>query len=90
MGSYDIDGKELYIALLKSIIKIEDEDGNEIAFKTVPTQEDYLEYVNNLSGGGGGSSSSGGSSNVYSTTETAIGTWIDGSTIYRKVIEYGK
>ena len=90
MGSYDIDGKELYRALLKSIIKIEDTDGNEIAFKTVPTQEDYLEYVNNLSGGGGGSSSSGGSSNVYSTTETAIGTWIDGSTIYRKVIEYGK
>ena len=95
MDSYDIDGKELYIALLKSIIKIEDENGNEIAFKTVPTQKDYLEYVNNLSGGGSGSggsggSSSGGSSNVYSTTETAIGTWIDGSTIYRKVIEYGK
>ena len=232
MGSYDIDGKELYHALLKSIIKIEDTDGNEIAFKTVPTQEDYLEYVNNLSGGtvdlsnyytkdevysksetdaliptvidgvvngkdgvtphidettkhwfigdtdtgilaegtngtngdngvsptvsvtettnghtvaitdvnstqsfdvtngtngtngvsptvtvtkegkvatitctdvngtttatisdgvdGQGGSSSGGSSNVYSTTETAIGTWIDGSTIYRKVIEYGK
>ena len=52
-GAYDIDGKELYHALLKSIIKIEDTDGNEIAFKTVPTQEDYLEYVNNLSGGGG-------------------------------------
>ena len=51
---YDIDGKELYHALLKSIIKIEDTDGNEIAFKTVPTQEDYLEYVNNLSGGSGG------------------------------------
>ena len=229
MDSYDIDGKELYHALLKSIIKIEDTDGNEIAFKTVPTQEDYLEYVNNLSGGtvdlsnyytkdevysksetdaliptvidgvvngkdgvtphidettkhwfigdtdtgilaegtngtngdngvsptvsvtettnghtvaitdvnstqsfdvtngtngvsptvtvtkegkvatitctdvngtttatisdgvdGQGGSSSGGSSNVYSTTETAIGTWINGSTIYRKVIEYGK
>ena len=40
--------------------------------------------------GSGGSSSSGDSSNVYSTTETAIGTWIDGSTIYRKVIEVGK
>ena len=52
--SYDIDGKELYHALLKSIIKIVDENGNEIAFKTVPTQEDYLEYVNNLSGGGSG------------------------------------
>ena len=51
--AYDIDGKELYHALLKSIIKIEDTDGNEITFKTVPTQEDYLEYVNNLSGGGG-------------------------------------
>ena len=35
------------------------------------------------SSGGGGSSSS----DVYSTTETAIGTWIDGKTIYRKVIQ---
>ena len=52
--SYDIDGKELYHALLKSIIKIVDENGNEIEFKTVPTQEDYLKYVNNLSGGGSG------------------------------------
>ena len=25
----------------------------------------------------------------YSTTETAVGTWIDGSTIYRKVINFG-
>ena len=36
------------------------------------------------SGGGGGSSS--GSGEVYSTEEIAIGTWIDGKTIYRKVI----
>ena len=35
--------------------------------------------------GGGGSSS--GSGEVYSTEETAIGKWIDGSTIYRKVFE---
>ena len=27
-------------------------------------------------------------SNTYSTTEMAIGTWIDGSTLYRKVITY--
>ena len=33
---------------------------------------------------GGGSSS--GSGEIYSTEETAIGTWIDGRTIYRKVI----
>lgn len=38
------------------------------------------------SGGSGG----GGASDVYSTEETAIGTWIDGKTIYRKVIEVGK
>lgn len=37
------------------------------------------------SGGSGG-----GSTDVYSTEETAIGTWIDGKTIYRKVIEVGK
>ena len=46
-----------------------------------------------ISDGEGGSSSggsSGGASDVYSTEETAIGTWIDGSTIYRKVIEVGK
>lgn len=36
------------------------------------------------SGGGGGSSSGGG--DVYSTEETPIGTWYDGSTIYRKVV----
>lgn len=36
------------------------------------------------SSGGGGSSS--GTGEVYSTEETAIGTWIDGRTIYRKVI----
>lgn len=42
------------------------------------------------SGGSGGGSSSGGASNVYSTEETAIGTWIDGKTIYRKVIDVGK
>lgn len=37
------------------------------------------------SSGSGGSS--GGSTDVYSTEEIAIGTWIDGSTIYRKVID---
>ena len=42
------------------------------------------------SGGSSSGGSSGGASNVYSTEETAIGTWIDGSTIYRKVIEVGK
>ena len=35
------------------------------------------------SGSGGGSSSG---SDVYSTEETPIGTWYDGSTIYRKVV----
>ena len=39
---------------------------------------------------GQGGGSSGGSTDVYSTEETAIGTWIDGKTIYRKVIEVGK
>lgn len=43
-----------------------------------------------ISDGADGSSSGGGSSGgggeVYSTEETAIGTWIDGRTIYRKVI----
>lgn len=39
--------------------------------------------VTNGKDGAGGSG--GGSSNVYSTDETAIGTWIDGKTIYRKV-----
>ena len=36
--------------------------------------------------GSGGSGSSSGSGDVYSTEETPIGTWYDGSTIYRKVI----
>ena len=37
-------------------------------------------------GSSSGGGSSGGSGEVYSTEETAIGTWIDGRTIYRKVI----
>ena len=50
---------------------------------------DY-EVTNGKDGQGGTGGSAGGASNVYSTEETAIGTWIDGKTIYRKVIEYGK
>ena len=46
------------------------------------TEVDTL--VANSGGSGGGSSS--GSGEVYSTEEIAIGTWIDGKTIYRKVI----
>lgn len=45
---------------------------------------DVLNGKDGASGSGGGSSSGGG--NVYSTDETPIGTWYDGSTIYRKVI----
>lgn len=41
--------------------------------------------TNGKDGADGEGGSSGGSSNVYSTDETAIGTWIDGKTIYRKV-----
>jgi len=41
--------------------------------------------TNGKDGADGTGGSSGGSSNVYSTDETAIGTWIDGKTIYRKV-----
>ncbi|MCX4340288.1 MAG: hypothetical protein OSJ72_11655 [Lachnospiraceae bacterium] len=37
--------------------------------------------------GTGGGGSSGGGGEVYSTEETAIGTWIDGRTIYREVME---
>lgn len=36
--------------------------------------------VNAIGGGGGGG-------NNYSTDETVIGTWIDGSSVYRKVVE---
>lgn len=36
---------------------------------------------------GSGGGSSGGGGEVYSTEETAIGTWIDGRTIYREVME---
>ena len=39
------------------------------------------------SGGSSGGGSSSGSGEVYSTEETAIGKWIDGKTIYRKVFE---
>ena len=42
--------------------------------------------VNNLIANSGGGGSSSGSGEVYSTEEIAIGKWIDGKTIYRKVI----
>ena len=42
--------------------------------------------VNTLVANSGGGGSSSGSGEVYSTEETAIGKWIDGKTIYRKVI----
>ena len=40
---------------------------------------------NDSSSGGGG----GGSSENYSYTEQAVGTWVDGSTIYKKTIDFG-
>ena len=42
--------------------------------------------VNTLVANSGGGGSSSGSGEVYSTEEIAIGKWIDGKTIYRKVI----
>ena len=45
---------------------------------------DVLNGKDGASGSGGGSSSGGG--DVYSMDETPIGTWYDGSTIYRKVV----
>lgn len=39
---------------------------------------------NDSSSGGGG-----GSSENYSYTEQAVGTWVDGSTIYKKTIDFG-
>ena len=48
------------------------------------------ELVANSGSSDSGSSSSGGDVlDVYSTEEAIIGTWIDGSPIYRKVVEYG-
>lgn len=46
---------------------------------------DVLNGKDGASGSGGGGSSSG-SGDVYSMDETPIGTWYDGSTIYRKVV----
>lgn len=48
--TYDINGKELYLAFMKCVSKIEDENGNEVSFKTIPTTNEYLEYVNAQTG----------------------------------------
>lgn len=53
------------------------------------TEVDEL-MANSGSSDSGSSSSGGNVLDVYSTEETIIGTWIDGSPIYRKVVEYGK
>lgn len=52
---------------------------------TTATISDGEDGQDGSSSGGGSSSGSGGENN-YSTEETAIGTWIDGRTIYRKII----
>lgn len=46
---------------------------------TQPTDPNINVWIN---------TSDGETSNNYSKTETVIGTWIDGSTLYRKVVEY--
>ena len=66
-------------------------DGHKIAITDVNGTQSF-DVLNGKDGkdGVGGGSSGGGSDGVYSTDETAIGTWIDGKTIYRKVIQVPK
>lgn len=43
---------------------------------------------NKVAGIGGTSGSSESTPNIYSTEEQAIGTWIDGKPVYRRVVEF--
>lgn len=54
------------------------------AEKTNGTTYYVTDDPNDSSSGGGG-----GSSENYSYTEQAVGTWVDGSTIYKKTIDFG-
>ena len=45
--------------------------------------------IGNIKGQAGEKGKDGSENQIYSTTEQAIGTWIDGKTIYRKVVSCG-
>lgn len=62
-------------------------NGHTVAITDVNGTRSF-DVLNGKDGASGGSS--GGASVVYSTDETAIGTWIDGKTIYRKVYQIPK
>lgn len=64
---------------IPNVNKVTDDDMNEIK-TVVNNNDDELTTINtNLT-----------NLITYSTTETVVGTWIDGKTIYRKVIQYNK
>ena len=77
-GINGTDGVSPTVTVIKegSIATITCTDVNGTTTATISDGED---------GGSGGGASSG-NGEIYSTEETAIGTWIDGKTIYRKVI----
>ena len=79
-GTNGIDGVSPTVTVTKdgSVATITCTDVNGTTTATISDGAD-----GSSSGSGG---SSGGSTDVYSTEETAIGTWIDGKTIYRKVL----
>ena len=77
-GTNGIDGVSPTVTVTKegSVATITCTDVNGTTTATISDGED----------GGSGGGSSVGSGEIYSTEETAIGTWIDGKTVYRKVI----
>lgn len=63
-------------------------NGHTVAITDVNGTQSF-EVLNGKDGASGGSSGGGGgaSTDVYSTEEVQIGTWIDGKTIYRSIID---
>lgn len=96
----DVEGGKHLTNKLKEYVqnKINDiPSGGTVDLSNYYTKAEVNNIVSNISGGGSGTGkdgvsggSSGGASVVYSTDETAIGTWIDGKTIYRKVYQIPK
>jgi hypothetical protein len=62
-------------------VDVEFLNSSDVAYATIT---DLLADIDSLSG----NFNSGGGSPQYSTTETVVGTWIDGKPIYRKVIYF--
>lgn len=89
-GEKGVQGEKGADGFSPTVSVTETTNGHTVAITDVNGTQNF-DVLNGKDGKDGASGgSSGGASVVYSTDETAIGTWIDGKTIYRKVYQIPK